>query len=52
LYWPKRSIKADPYRHPLWTRQRLVGNGADLMEPRERFRRQLRGLVMPSDEQL
>lgn len=46
LYWPKLSFKEDPFRHPLWTRQRLIGNDSDRLETRERFRRQLRGLVM------
>lgn len=45
LYWPRLSLKDDPLRHPLWTRQRLAG-GDDITEVTKRFRRQLRGLVM------
>jgi hypothetical protein len=48
LYWPKLKIgdEEDPYRHPRWTAQRLRSAGGPLIETRERFRRQLRGLVM------
>ncbi len=46
LYWPRFSIQEDPYRHPLWTMVRLQAAGSDLAAIRERFRRQLRALVM------
>lgn len=46
LYWPKLSLKDDPFRHPLWTRGRLTASELDLSVVTERFRRQLRGLVM------
>jgi hypothetical protein len=46
LYWPKLSTTEDPYRHPLWTANRLRSNASDLSETLTRFRRQLRGLVM------
>jgi len=46
LYWPRLSINDDPYRHPLWTEHRLRSAAGDLIVTRERFRRQLRTLVM------
>lgn len=46
LYWPRFSISEDPYRHPLWTASRLQLAGSDLVATQQRFRRQLRALVM------
>ncbi|SET98512.1 hypothetical protein [Stigmatella erecta] len=45
LYWPRLSIEDDPFRHPLWTRQRLA-SGGEPSDVTERFRRQLRGVIM------
>lgn len=46
LYWPKLSLKDDPFRHPLWTRARLTSGTLQQEVVAERLRRQLRGLVM------
>lgn len=46
LFWPRFSTATDPYSHPLWTATRLRNSGDDQTATRERFRRQLRGLVM------
>jgi hypothetical protein len=46
LYWPRFSINEDPYRHPLWTATRLRSATGDLAAIRERFRTQLRSVVM------
>jgi outer membrane murein-binding lipoprotein Lpp len=46
LYWPRLSINENPYRHPLWTALRLRSTTGELDEIRQRFRRQLRSLVM------
>lgn len=45
LFWPHFSPDQDSYRHPLWTRERLLSRGHDLITIRNRFRRQLRGLI-------
>jgi hypothetical protein len=46
IYWPRFSAEDDPYNHPLWLAARLrhvAGSPADVSD---KFRRQLRGLVM------
>jgi hypothetical protein len=45
LYWPHFSLGDDRFTHPLWTRERLRSAGNDLIETRERFRSQLRGIL-------
>lgn len=46
LYWPGLTVLSDPYRHPVWTANRLLASGADPRAVRERLRKQLRVLVM------
>lgn len=46
IYWPRFSVHDSPYNHPLWLAARLRGSGDNAEEVTERFRRQLRGLVM------
>jgi hypothetical protein len=46
LYWPKLSIHDNPYRHPLWTSERLRSAAGGLEVTTIRFRKQLRTLVM------
>ncbi len=46
LYWPRFSFAEDPHRHPLWTVSRLLSAGTDLEVTSDRFRRQLRSIVM------
>ena len=46
LYWPKLTLRDDSFRHPLWSAQRLLTVNPDIVATRERFRRQVRGLVM------
>lgn len=46
LYWPRLSISDDPYRHPLWTANRLRSATGNLSATLKRFRGQLRALVM------
>ena len=45
LFWPHFALSQDRFLHPLWTAERLRARGGDLRETRERFRRQLRGLI-------
>jgi outer membrane murein-binding lipoprotein Lpp len=45
LYWPHFSMKQDRLVHPLWTRERLHSAGEDVIDTRERFRGQLRGIL-------
>lgn len=45
LYWPHFSANQDRFLHPLWTEERLRSSGTDALETRERFRRQVRGLL-------
>lgn len=45
VYWPRVSLKAPPHLFPLWTAQRLLDAGSSF-DVRERFRRQLRALIM------
>ena len=45
LYWPHFSPKQDRFFHPLWTGDRLLSFGTDPVDTRERFRRQLRGIL-------
>lgn len=45
LFWPHFAPDQDRFQHPLWTAERLRSRGADLRETRDRFRRQLRGLI-------
>lgn len=46
VYWPGLSLSDDPYRHPLWTWNRLASLEDDPRRALERFRHALRGLVM------
>lgn len=46
VYWPRLTRGDDPFRHPLWTANRLRSMNDDLSQTRDRFRRQLRGLLM------
>lgn len=46
LYWPRYQRRDPPTRHPLWTLERLREAGRDEIETRERFRKQLRKLIM------
>lgn len=43
IYWPRLADGDDPFRHPLWTAQRLRAAGRDASS---RFRRQVRHLMM------
>ena len=45
LYWPHFSTKQDRFFHPLWTADRLRAAGDNPIETRDRFRRQLRGIL-------
>jgi len=45
LFWPRWSAGQDSFSHPLWTKERLQSRGVDLVETRDRFRKQLRGLI-------
>jgi hypothetical protein len=48
LYWPRYQRRDPPTRHPLWTLERLraAGHEEEEVATRERFRRQLRNLLM------
>lgn len=46
LYWPRMTINADPYHHPLWTATRLRAESNDLAETRDRLLSHSRSLVM------
>lgn len=46
VYWPRFQRADDPYRHPLWTAQHLGTFDDDIGQARERFRRQLRTILM------
>lgn len=46
LYWPRFSNRDDPFRHPLWTAPRLRSIDADPIKSRDRFRKQMRSLLM------
>jgi hypothetical protein len=46
IYWPHLSASDDPFRHPLWTAQRLQGAGENPDETLTRFRSQLRNRFM------
>jgi hypothetical protein len=45
LFWPHFALSQDRFLHPLWTAERLRSRGGDLRATRDRFRRQLRGLI-------
>jgi outer membrane murein-binding lipoprotein Lpp len=45
LYWPHFSTNQDRFFHPLWTAERLRSTGYDAIETRDRFRKQMRGLL-------
>jgi hypothetical protein len=45
LYWPHFSTNQDRFFHPLWTAERLRSPGYHAVETRDRFRKQLRGLL-------
>lgn len=45
LYWPRFARGQDRFLHPLWTAERLRSRDEDVRDARERFRRQLRGLI-------
>jgi hypothetical protein len=47
LFWPHLGGN-DRGFHPLWTGERLRSSGQDAFATRERFRKQLRGLVFPA----
>lgn len=46
LFWPNFSPDQDRYSHPLWTAERLQPQAHDPIETRDRFRNQLRRLVL------
>lgn len=46
LFWPRLELSDNPYRHPLWTADRLRSVPTDSATTLTRFRRQLRTLVM------
>lgn len=46
VYWPRLRLDDNPFRHHLWTASRLTSLEPDEMEARDRFRRQLRRLIM------
>jgi hypothetical protein len=45
LYWPHFSRIQDRFFHPFWTGDRLRSLSTDAIDARDRFRRQLRGIV-------
>ncbi|HEY1553675.1 MAG TPA: hypothetical protein VGF94_02515 [Kofleriaceae bacterium] len=47
LYWPHLGGN-DRGFHPLWTGERLRSSGHDAFATRERFRKQIRGLIFPA----
>jgi hypothetical protein len=46
LYWPRLSLQDDPYRHPLWTAQRLMERVPDSRTAADRIRRILKRQIM------
>ncbi|MCC6310976.1 MAG: hypothetical protein IT345_08685 [Trueperaceae bacterium] len=46
VYWPGWAVTDHPLAHPRWTVERLQGLGDDGTQPRDRFRRKLRTLLM------
>lgn len=46
IYWPRFSMRDDPFSHPLWTGSRLSAFRDDPQATLELFRRQLRRLLM------
>ncbi|RMD80944.1 MAG: hypothetical protein D6815_13020 [Candidatus Dadabacteria bacterium] len=46
VYWPQLQPNTPPYRHPLWTASRLLSLDPDVRAGRDRFRRQMRRLIM------
>ena len=45
LYWPFRATGNNPYSHPLWTRQRLLGGHVDPVTAARRVRSRLRRMI-------
>lgn len=46
VYWPGFRSDESPFRHPLWTAARLTSLDGDPRQARDRFRRQMRALIM------
>lgn len=46
IYWPRLRLGDNPFRHHLWTASRLTSLEPNETEARDRFRRQLRRLIM------
>lgn len=46
MYWPQLDVTRDPYRHPLWTASKLRSLDQDARRACDRFRRQMRRMVM------
>ena len=46
IYWPQLRLSDDPYRHPLWTANRLLSLDSDARIACDRFRRQMRRRIM------
>lgn len=46
IYWPRLSPQDDPYRHPLWTAQRIRAPEDEEDFALDRIRRQLRKVIM------
>lgn len=46
IYWPRFSLKDDPFRHQLWTATRLQGIEPDSQLALDRIRRQVRTIIM------
>lgn len=46
LYWPRANLAQNPYYHPLWTANKLLKYDDSLDKAGERFREQLKHLLM------
>ena len=46
VYWPRIDLARSPYEHPLWTAAELLGNFEDLNKTRDRFREQMKRMLM------
>lgn len=46
IFWPHFTPADDPFRHPRWTAARLASTGSDERVTLERFRKQVRSIIM------